>query len=292
MREGRTGSVPVRPFSTLIGAAAAFMLAAAPLALPAAASAQSAAATAVVAGQSVGDFYSAREQRPLWLQNGQPNAAALQLLRLLDTAAHDRLERNRYMSRALVRALGDLSRGDARAARRAEQLLSEAFVAYARDLRTAPAGGMEYIDYSLRPSPPSPRSLLDQAAAAPSLFEYVANLRWMNPLYAPLRNALASNNYSTPRERELLQLNLERARALPAGAGRFVLVNAAAQKLFMYENGQPVDSMRVVIGKPKHATPMMAALIRFASLNPYWNVPPDLAAERSRRACSRRASAT
>ena len=133
---------------------------------------------------------------------------------------------------------------------------------------------------SLRPSPPSPRSLLDQAAAAPSLFEYVANLRWMNPLYAPLRNALASNNYSTPRERGLLQLNLERARALPAGAGRFVLVNAAAQKLFMYENGQPVDSMRVVIGKPKHATPMMAALIRFASLNPYWNVPPDLAAER------------
>src|SRR3546814_254213 len=38
--------------------------------------------------------------------------------------------------------------------------------------------------------------------------------------------------------------------------------------------------MRVVVGKPKHATPMMHAFIRGAALNPYWNVPPDLAAER------------
>ena len=61
---------------------------------------------------------------------------------------------------------------------------------------------------------------------------------------------------------------------------RYVVVNAAAQRLFMYENGQVVDSMRVVVGKPKHATPMMNAYIRAAALNPYWNVPPDLAAER------------
>ena len=38
--------------------------------------------------------------------------------------------------------------------------------------------------------------------------------------------------------------------------------------------------MRVVVGKPKYPTPMMTAYIRFAALNPYWYVPPDLAAER------------
>jgi murein L,D-transpeptidase YcbB/YkuD len=59
-----------------------------------------------------------------------------------------------------------------------------------------------------------------------------------------------------------------------------VLVNAAQQRLYMYANGQLVDSMRVVVGKPKYPTPMMTAWIRFASLNPYWYVPPDLAAER------------
>ena len=45
-------------------------------------------------------------------------------------------------------------------------------------------------------------------------------------------------------------------------------------------DGEIVNSMRVVVGQPKNPTPMMAAYIRFTSLNPYWNVPPDLAAER------------
>ena len=63
----------------------------------------------------------------------------------------------------------------------------------------------------------------------------------------------------------------------------------------MYEDGQLVDSMVVVVGKPKYPTPMMTAYVRFASLNPYWYVPPDLAAERiapkvlSRASLSRRA---
>jgi murein L,D-transpeptidase YcbB/YkuD len=58
------------------------------------------------------------------------------------------------------------------------------------------------------------------------------------------------------------------------------MVNVAAQRLFMVENGQTVDMMRVVVGKPVYPTPMMAALIRYTSLRPYWNVPSDLAAER------------
>ncbi len=59
-----------------------------------------------------------------------------------------------------------------------------------------------------------------------------------------------------------------------------MIVNAAQQRLYMYENGKPVDSMVVVVGKPKYPTPMITAFMRFASLNPYWYVPPDLAAER------------
>jgi murein L,D-transpeptidase YcbB/YkuD len=47
----------------------------------------------------------------------------------------------------------------------------------------------------------------------------------------------------------------------------------------MYEGGKPVDNMVVVVGKTKWPTPMLAADIRFAALNPYWYVPPDLAGE-------------
>jgi murein L,D-transpeptidase YcbB/YkuD len=44
----------------------------------------------------------------------------------------------------------------------------------------------------------------------------------------------------------------------------------------MYEDGRVRDTMKVVVGKPDEQTPMMAGLIRFAMVNPYWNIPPDL----------------
>jgi murein L,D-transpeptidase YcbB/YkuD len=44
----------------------------------------------------------------------------------------------------------------------------------------------------------------------------------------------------------------------------------------MWENGRKVDEMKVVVGKAETATPMMAAYIKYASVNPYWNVPPEL----------------
>ena len=122
--------------------------------------------------------------------------------------------------------------------------------------------------------------LLGQAAAAPSLGDYVRDMGWMNPIYGQLRQALASRLYNSEQQRSLLSLNLERARALPAGNQRYVVINNAAARLYMYENGRVVDSMRVVTGKPTPAaqTPMMNAFIRFAVLNPYWNSPPDITA--------------
>lgn len=75
----------------------------------------------------------------------------------------------------------------------------------------------------------------------------------------------------------LLRLNLERARVLPAATtGRHVLVDVASQRLWMYEGGRVRDWMKVIVGKPSEQTPMMAGLIRYAAVNPYWNIPPDL----------------
>src|SRR5437763_2363101 len=157
-------------------------------------------------------------------------------------------------------------------------MLSNAFVAYARDLRHDPGFGIVYVDQELKPKPPSALELLTAAVRAPSLSDYVQQIGWMNPIYAKLRQAIASRIYRSPAEYRLLQLNLERARALPAGNGRFVIVNPPAARLYMYENGRVVDSMRVVAGRPDPIaqTPMMNAFIRFIALNPYWNSPPDI----------------
>jgi murein L,D-transpeptidase YcbB/YkuD len=49
-------------------------------------------------------------------------------------------------------------------------------------------------------------------------------------------------------------------------------------------DGDKVEGpMRTIVGRPDMQTPPIAGLIRFVTLNPYWNVPPDLARERARR---------
>lgn len=78
-----------------------------------------------------------------------------------------------------------------------------------------------------------------------------------------------------------IAVNLERAAEIPAFPGeRYVLVDAAKQQLYLYEGEQAVDTMKVVVGKPSDPTPMMAALISYSTVNPYWNIPPDLTRDR------------
>ena len=60
-------------------------------------------------------------------------------------------------------------------------------------------------------------------------------------------------------------------------AGRYVLIDAASARLFMMEGGTVRDSMKVIVGKPDAATPALRSSLHYATLNPYWNVPTDLA---------------
>jgi len=90
---------------------------------------------------------------------------------------------------------------------------------------------------------------------------------------------IAALNRGYKHYESILLLNLERARRLPqtTEAGRYILVDAGSARLTMYEDGRPVDSMRVIVGSKATETPMMAALLRFVSVHPWWNTPPELA---------------
>jgi len=82
-----------------------------------------------------------------------------------------------------------------------------------------------------------------------------------------------------PRDYELrLAANIERAKRLPEPGrfGRYVLIDSGSSELQMVEDGKTVGKMKVIVGSAESPTPMMAAMIRYVSLNPYWNVPPDL----------------
>jgi murein L,D-transpeptidase YcbB/YkuD len=225
-------------------------------------------------------FYITRGYRPLWIENDALNPAAEALYGLIATAQVDGLSRKALQADRLRSYLRRAADGDPDDLAKAELALSRAFAAYVQGTRATRDSGMSYQSNLLAPIVPSPHAALAAAAAAPSLERYVEDMAWMHPFYNDLRDALAEGDLG-PEEAELVQLNLERARAIPANpAERYVLVDAAGARLYMFEHGRIVDSMKVVVGKPSEPTPMIAGLISNAVLNPYWNVPPDLVSSR------------
>src|SRR6478735_5486791 len=230
------------------------------------------------AGRDLRAFYAARGNQPLWLNEfGRPSGAASMLMHHLRTAQFDGVDPKKLKFSRLAKQIDEARRGDADDVAKAEVGLSAAFAAYVQAMRGAGREAMIYESPALAPVVPTVGAALAAAAAsAQGLEDYVAEMRWMHPLYAPLRDAMEDPRFSEDQRRQMWT-NLARVRAIPAmPTGRHILVDAASATLWMYEDGKPVDSMRVVVGKPGLQTPMMAGFIRYAVLNPYWNVPDDL----------------
>src|SRR3546814_10255947 len=69
----------------------------------------------------------------------------------------------------------------------------------------------------------------------------------------------------------------ERARVLPSPWVRHVEVDASSGRLWYYEAGKQVGTMRVVVGAKETQTPMLVGALTWAIVTPYWNVPTYLA---------------
>jgi len=91
-------------------------------------------------------------------------------------------------------------------------------------------------------------------------------------------NVIASLNLGAEHYEHVIMINMERARRLPAPGEleRHIIVDAGSAMVMMYDHDKLVGSMRAAVGAPDTQTPMMAALIRYANVNPYWNIPTSL----------------
>lgn len=230
-------------------------------------------------------FYGMTRYRPLWVRGASLRPEASRVAEIVRRSELDGLSGGPGLADRIEEAIARAEAGEPGALSRAELLLSEAWIGYVQALRRPARTGMDYSDRAVLPRALSGAAILDMAARAPSLARHIETVSNPNPVYSQMRDALAAwrDGRATapgrdPREVErTLKLNLDRARALPAGrSGRYVLVDAASARLWLYEDGEARDSMRVIVGKPSEQTPMLASVIRAAVLNPYWNVPPDL----------------
>jgi len=218
-------------------------------------------------------FYQARGDRPLWFSDA---SAATMLVSVLQRSTLDGFAGGPQLAEGVQAAMQRAQSGDAGARAEADRLLSAAWVRYVRALRTPPAG-MTFADRSLLPTQQDVRLVLAEAASVSSLAAHVAQVSAVNPVYAERRDAAWNAMHGTgARPDRRVVANLDRARFMTR-ADRYLIVDAASARLLMVEGGQVRDSMKVIVGKSASQTPMVASKIYYATLNPYWNVPTDLA---------------
>jgi murein L,D-transpeptidase YcbB/YkuD len=94
---------------------------------------------------------------------------------------------------------------------------------------------------------------------------------------------LAALNVPARERLRQLELNLERWRWVPAELpARRVEIDLPAFRLRLVEDGRTVSAMKVVVGKRGSRTPIFRDSLTHVVLNPYWNVPPGIAARELR----------
>jgi murein L,D-transpeptidase YcbB/YkuD len=269
-------SLVFREFELIGTAALALAAASGASAQVAAPAPQAATVMAPPISNEVAVFYRAYSVPRIWFRAGVDSVAIDQLAAILRRAPFDGFAEGPQLAMQVQAAAAQAHKGDPESVVAAELTLSNAWVRYVQALKR-PTSGMIYAYPVLKPQGTRAEEILLTASAAPSLERYLRNTANLNPIYAQLRDtawaqAQASGNL-VPDSR--LLANLDRLRSIPA-SGKFVIVDSGSQLLTMYENGQPADSMKVVVGKSELPTPLIASMMHYIVFNPYWNVPDHL----------------
>ena len=94
---------------------------------------------------------------------------------------------------------------------------------------------------------------------------------------------IAALNGGSATTREDIVANMERWRWEPDNFGDFqVTVNIPEFRLWIMNKGDVHYTTRVVVGTPKHQTPVFNDEIKHIVVNPYWNVPASIASNEIR----------
>jgi len=240
--------------------------------------------TAATDGQSatvpvttaVASFYDSLHTQPIWFRGGANMAAIAQLTAILQRAPFDGFAEGPQLAAQVQAAAAQAASGKPDDVTNAERILSSAWVQYVQGIKK-PTTGMIYAYPVLEPQGDRADQILLTTAAAPSLPAYLTSVSDVNAIYKQLRDtawaqAQASGNL-TPDPR--LLANLDRVRSLPA-KGRFLLVDSGSSMLTLYQDGQPIDSMKVITGTEELPTPLIASYMYYITYNPYWHAPDHL----------------
>ncbi|NUR45293.1 MAG: L,D-transpeptidase family protein [Sphingomonas sp.] len=224
----------------------------------------------------VSAFYAQYKPLPIWTRNGVNEVAVTQLLSILQRAPFDGFAQGPQLAAQVQAAVAQARGGDPAALAAVEHTLSSVWVHYVQAIKK-PTAGMIYAYPVLEPQGRRTDQILLTASAAPFLEQHLASVSNVNSIYAQLRDAAFADAQATgnmtPDPR--LLANLDRVRSLPA-KGRFLLVDSGSSMLTLYQDGQQLDSMKVITGTQELPTPLIASVMYYITYNPYWHAPDHL----------------
>ena len=84
-------------------------------------------------------------------------------------------------------------------------------------------------------------------------------------------------NISVESKINKLLLNIDRIKWLPRNeTERHIVVNIPEYMLHYYEYGREQKRLKVIVGNPKHPTPIFSDTLSYITLNPYWKLPAGI----------------
>jgi murein L,D-transpeptidase YcbB/YkuD len=223
-------------------------------------------------------FYQGRANAPLWLEQGMMNARAASAIARLKDADADGLDGAAYKA-------PEFSASGPDALAEAELRLTRTVLSYARHVQ---AGRFSYTRVSrnieLPQQLPEPADILARMAdadeAGKALDAYSPPheaYRKLKASLAELRASPAAAKGDVSRRIETVIANMERWRWYPRDLGKaHVVVNQPDFTLKVMHNGAQVWTTRIVIGKPRTATPLLSETMKSITVNPTWTVPPSI----------------
>ncbi len=256
-------------------------------------------------------FYSDRSWRPAWIENGRPGTDALELRRALLALPGDGLHGWKgdvaAIDSALAEPTGFFGRRELPDTVLAalDVRLTRAWLAAARRLHTGVLADSQ-LDKAWRGRGrgPAPEVRLVHALAAHAVGESLYACVPRDPRYGALRTALANDVLAFQRRHGLdttgvadtqtwaamdaehrarvrtVEANLERWRWLPDDRPYpRIEVNIADATLAAHADSTADLRMRVVIGDPRHPTPVFTSAIAWMDLNPTWTMTPRVIGE-------------
>ena len=227
-------------------------------------------------------FYESRDNLPAWIDGDKASPRLGALLDALEHSQDHGLDPARYgldrFQQIVTHAEENKHRYEMEKVADIDTRLTYAYLQYAADL-LGWSGNPKAIDTNwIRAN--NKADLAGQLAKAVSsnhVRETLEELAPTHPQYKGLQAALARERQTPTGHLDQIRMNLVRWRWMPRELGdRYVFVNVPAYQMQVMEGEKPVLAMRVIVGDPKHQTPLFSDEMTTIVFSPNWNVPESI----------------